>query len=299
MTSFRKSLSMVKPISHFLAVVAHHSVTRAAEELDIAPARISESLKHLEEIWNVRLFRREGRQMKLTNAGQRAFERYHHLIDNLFDAVNEDIDPHRVASVLSVTCPIDIGSDMMPAVIRKFHHVYPDVEVKLFASDQMIDMADSNIDLAIRVGRLQRSHAHNEEEIVKITPFLAATPEIKRGIEEEIFPDGVPFIRLSRLPEMKVLTLPGLAKTIKLKTIASSDNAVAAQQMTYDGLGAGLFSGLPTRPFLEPGKLEKVDELGFEDFYAYASWPGRRLSITGRKFLDLFKLHLIRLLSER
>lgn len=104
MTSFRKSLSMVKPISHFLAVVAHHSVTRAAEELDIAPARISESLKHLEEIWNVRLFRREGRQMKLTNAGQRAFERYHHLIDNLFDAVNEDIDPHRVASVLSVTC---------------------------------------------------------------------------------------------------------------------------------------------------------------------------------------------------
>ncbi|WP_039849544.1 LysR family transcriptional regulator [Grimontia indica] len=294
MTSFKKSLSMIKPISHFLAVVSNQSVTHAGEALGIAPSRISESLKYLEEIWNVQLFHRESRQMKLTNAGQRAYERYHHLVYTLLDTVSEDIDPDAIPSVLSITTPVDIGTHLMPSVISSFNKQYPNVEVKLFASDQVMDMSEADIDLAIRVGKLQGQAESHEDVIMKTRPFLAASPEIIQNIHDGMYPEGAPFIRLLRLPETKEMKLRSTDTMLKLKSVAAADNAIAAQQMAYDGLGATLFTGLPTKPYLEKGRLEKIDHVVMPDIYIFASWPGRRLTQGAKALLDLFKKELKR-----
>lgn len=292
MTSFKKSLSMIKPISHFLAVVSNQSVTAAGDALGVAPSRISESLKHLEQIWNVQLFRRQGRQMKLTHAGQRAYERYYHLVDKLLDTVKEDIDPDAVTSVLSVTTPADIGTHLMPSVIVKFNQQFPNIEVKLFASDQFMDMAETDIDLAIRVGKLRERTVNNEDIIMKTRPFLAASPEIIKKMREDLYPEGVPFIRLLQLRETRKMILSSTNTSLALKTVAASDNAIAAQQMAYDGLGAALFSGLPTKPGLESGKLEKIDYVVMPDIYVYATWPGRRLTAGAKALLGIFKQEL-------
>jgi DNA-binding transcriptional LysR family regulator len=54
----------------FLVVAAEKSVTRAARRLYATPPSISSHIKALEDEWNVKLFRRTGTGMEITEKGR-------------------------------------------------------------------------------------------------------------------------------------------------------------------------------------------------------------------------------------
>ena len=64
-----------RQLQHFLVVARARTLTEAAETLHITQPALSMSIRRLEEILGVSLFRRERRQMILTEAGKALLSR--------------------------------------------------------------------------------------------------------------------------------------------------------------------------------------------------------------------------------
>ena len=71
-----KKLAHLTALRALEAVARHMSFAKAAEELGVTPGAISQQIKLIEDFYDVRLFRREGRRIALTEdaaEGQQAF----------------------------------------------------------------------------------------------------------------------------------------------------------------------------------------------------------------------------------
>ena len=97
------------------AAARHFSYSRAAEELHVTQSAISHQIRHLEQLWNVRLFERQGRRVVLTAAGQalvpvvRDFiERLGAILQELQERINRVFTGQSVAVVCVPNgwCPV-------------------------------------------------------------------------------------------------------------------------------------------------------------------------------------------------
>ena len=68
--------------SALMAVLEQKSFTKAAEQLGLSPARVSELVRSLEERLGVRLVERTTRSVAATPAGNRLLERLRPLLDD-------------------------------------------------------------------------------------------------------------------------------------------------------------------------------------------------------------------------
>jgi DNA-binding transcriptional LysR family regulator len=58
---------------------------------------------------------------------------------------------------LLVTAPILFGKLHVAPIVHAFLAAYPDVRVRLLLSDQLVDLAEAHVDVAVRIGRLADS----------------------------------------------------------------------------------------------------------------------------------------------
>ena len=80
----------------FVAVAQHLSFTRAADALGVSASAASLQIRALEEYLSRRLFRRNGRQVLLTNEGSALLPRVQHALQELERAV-DDVRLERMA----------------------------------------------------------------------------------------------------------------------------------------------------------------------------------------------------------
>ena len=132
----------------FEAAARHENFSRAAEELGMTQAGVSYQMKLLEERLGAPLFFRKGRCMELTDLGRRIAPR----VTDAFTALGEAfaIAWAENASVLAITAPRTFATNWLAGRLGDFHIIRPDLAVRLDVTDQMIDLASSEFDVAIR-----------------------------------------------------------------------------------------------------------------------------------------------------
>jgi LysR family glycine cleavage system transcriptional activator len=147
-----KDLPPLNALRAFEAAGRHLSITRAADELCVTVAAISHQVKTLEEYLEVRLFRRNGNSLFLTDAGQTCLPGLRAgfaELERAVDALRErDL---RGALVLSVA-PVFATKWLIPR-LGAFHAAHPDIDVEISATLGLADFERDGIDAAIRVGR--------------------------------------------------------------------------------------------------------------------------------------------------
>lgn len=99
-----------KHLRYFWMVAKSGSIARASEQLHLTPQSISGQLSELEEALGVKLFRRAGRGLELTDTGQRLLgyaEQIFTLGDELLESLNENALPQSVpsGSASPIRCP--------------------------------------------------------------------------------------------------------------------------------------------------------------------------------------------------
>lgn len=135
----------------FEAAAAHLSFQRAALELSVTPSAISHQVRALEDTLGRPLFRRLTRQLALTPAGQRLF-------DDLcagFDALEAGIDRLRPASpsqAVTFTTNTAFAARWVLPRMAAFRKACPGIELRLHASDTLVDLARGEADIAVRSG---------------------------------------------------------------------------------------------------------------------------------------------------
>ena len=146
-----RRLPPLNALRAFEAAARHLSFTKAAGELSVTPAAVSHQVKALEDYFGIQLFRRLTRALLLTDAGQTALPALRDGFDKLAEA-SERLRAHDARGMLTVSVSPSFAAKWLVPRLDDFRTVHPDIDLRLDASDTIVDLARGEADLSIRYG---------------------------------------------------------------------------------------------------------------------------------------------------
>jgi LysR family transcriptional regulator, glycine cleavage system transcriptional activator len=177
--SLRK-LPALKTLQAFEATARLGSMLHAAEEMNLTPSALSHQIRQLEDTLGVRLFHRVHRRILLTDAGHcyadeisDAFARIEAATRHILRAGKSDILTIHVAPCLAAQW-------LMPRIAR-FSMQHPEIDVRLNASDDLVDPANSQSDLHIRYGVAVQESGTIVESFPEETIVAVCSPKLLEG----------------------------------------------------------------------------------------------------------------------
>src|ERR1700675_2621423 len=143
-------------VEAFLSVPQHRSFRRAAAQLGVTPSAISQAVRALEARIGAVLFIRTTRSVGLTEAGERFLLRAKPAFEELVAAseVARDLG-QRPAGLLRLTVPRAVVPILLEPLIASFCQAYPEVEVEIAASEELVDIAAEGFDAGTRLAQFR------------------------------------------------------------------------------------------------------------------------------------------------
>ena len=163
----------------FEAAGRHVSFARAAEELHVTAAAISQQIKLLEESLGCELFRRGG-QLALTEAALEALP----LITEGFDRLErgaERLRAGRDGGPLVVSLAPSFAARWLIPRLQRFEAAHPEVELRLSATTRLVSFGAEGVDVAIRYGGGRYPGLHAERLRAEFLVAVAA-PAAAEGL---------------------------------------------------------------------------------------------------------------------
>lgn len=149
-----RKLPPLSALRAFEAAARHLSMKRAADELSVTATAVSHQIRRLEEALGVTLFERQVRALRLSEAGQRLYP----VLNTGFDAFAQAIDAIRVPDTrptrqrVTLTAPLGLAARWLVPRLGEFAAQHPQVDLRIHASDTVVDLHGGSADLAVRYG---------------------------------------------------------------------------------------------------------------------------------------------------
>lgn len=141
-------------VEAFLSVAQHRSFRRAATELGVTPSAVSQAIRALEARLGAALFIRTTRSVGLTEAGERFLARARPAFEELIAASGAARElGQRPAGLLRLTVPRSVVPILLEPLVASFCRAFPEIEVELAASEELVDLAAEGFDAGIRLGQ--------------------------------------------------------------------------------------------------------------------------------------------------
>ena len=233
-------------LRYFLAVAKHENFSRAASELYIAQPSLSKSMAALEAELGLPLFERNGKRIRLSEAGRILQEKLYPVI-GIIDSLKRDLHMQAGLSKSTIVLNVLAASYFIPDILMKFRTSYPLVDFHLMQSER-----DVKSDLCI---------CATLPDTVLENSILVLSEEIKLAVPV----DSPLALRNSvGLRELKEQSFIALTKTKALRTITDHFFELAGYEprvefvsdspnMTRDLVRAGL--GVAMWPEITWGKI--------------------------------------------
>jgi DNA-binding transcriptional LysR family regulator len=138
----------------FYEVAQAQNFTRAGAKLGVNQSSVSRQISALERELKVPLFHRHARGLILTEHGDELFRAARDIRQRL-DATHHRLTEtsERPAGSLKVTATIGIAGIWLAQRIREFLDLYPEVRIELILTNDELDLAMREADVAIRLRR--------------------------------------------------------------------------------------------------------------------------------------------------
>lgn len=144
-----KKLPPLTSLHAFAAISKHMSIKLAAEELLLTPTAISHRLKTLEDQLGVQLFHRLTRSLKLTSEGEVLSPFVLKAFEQLSEGITQ-LGMDEIEGELVVTTTRSFAWSWLSPRLPKFSQLYPQLDVKVIASDSVLDFNRYSVDISIR-----------------------------------------------------------------------------------------------------------------------------------------------------
>jgi len=274
------------------------SYTAAARSLSISPSAVSKAVQRLEQLLGVSLFTRTTRSLTLTPEGRDLHERALRLLSDAEEIEQVAIRARAAPSgTLRIAVPLPIGVHLIAPALPAFRNRYPNVMVDLRVNDQITDLVEQGIDLAVRIGELADSRLLSRRLApYRLCAFAApsylathGTPLHPKELEEHDTVNlryqstGQTYRWLFRIGSRDIEIVP--ASAIMVDASEALVSAVAA------GGGIGMLATFIAAPYVARGELVPVlPEFAVERNNITALWPeSRRANPAVRAFLNLLQ----------
>ncbi|HFZ1005679.1 TPA: LysR substrate-binding domain-containing protein [Klebsiella aerogenes] len=151
-------MDKLRGMETFVAVVECGSFTGAAARLEISAVMVGKYIALLEGQLGTRMLERNTRRQSLTDAGRVYFDEARRVLEQVANA-ERSVERLRLApaGTLRVSAPVSFGASIIAPLTASFLQAWPEVRVELDLTNRMVDLVDEGIDLAIRIGDIQRT----------------------------------------------------------------------------------------------------------------------------------------------
>src|SRR5271167_757845 len=138
-------------VEAFLRVAEHRNFRRAAVELGVTPSAISQAVRVLEARVGAALFIRTTRSVGLTEAGERFLSRAKPAFKELIAASEAARElGQRPTGLLRLSVPPAVVPILLEPLIASFCQAYPEIELEIAASEELVELATEGFDAGIR-----------------------------------------------------------------------------------------------------------------------------------------------------
>jgi LysR family transcriptional regulator, glycine cleavage system transcriptional activator len=135
-------------IRGFVAVGRRMSITQAAGDLCVTQSAMSKQVRALEDLLALKLLHRGYRSVRFTDEGERLFRSANAAVQQLQDALEAFAGGGR--RPVTITASIGTTSLWLLPRLGEFQRRHPEVDVRVAASNNVLNLATEQIDLAIR-----------------------------------------------------------------------------------------------------------------------------------------------------
>ncbi len=163
----------------FAALVEEGSVQKAGNALNVSHAAISQQLRQLEERLGIALVDRSGRQLVLTENGERLGRA---LMDGFSEMarVIQDITGEGDQRPLQVSLTPTFAANWLMPRLADFTRSQPDVDILLNPTPQLVALQPGGVELAIRYGKGTWSGMESHL-LFKAPMVVVASPDLVGG----------------------------------------------------------------------------------------------------------------------
>ncbi len=150
----KKRLPPLQSLLAFEATARLGVLSRAADELALTQSAISHQIQNLEDWVGQPLFRRIGRGVQLTAAGELFSKTVDSTLKVLWDG-RERIEPYRNMDSVLLVCPPDFAAGWILPRLPMLKQMYPKLELWLITQDDLKDIDGIDVDLIITNASLE------------------------------------------------------------------------------------------------------------------------------------------------
>jgi LysR family transcriptional regulator, glycine cleavage system transcriptional activator len=260
----------------FEAAARLQSFSKAAVELNVTPAAVSHQIHALEEDLGIGLFERRNRAVELTASARVLLPGLTEAFAGIQNSVRR-LRAHNDTGTLNVTASPSFAGKWLVQRLHRFQERNPDIDVRISATDTMVDLTRADFDIAIRYGT-GRYPGLEAEFLLKNEVFPACSPQLLR--------DGPPLETPADLKNHALLhdqqvdrdpLAPTWAMWLKA---AGVDAAPAAHGLTFStnvlaleaaiaGHGVTLAYSTTAAADIAAGRLVRLFSLSLPDTFAY------------------------------
>ncbi|WP_087019028.1 LysR substrate-binding domain-containing protein [Thaumasiovibrio subtropicus] len=144
-------LRYLSGLRYFEVAARLKSYSKAAEELFVSQAAVSQKIRQLEEALGCKLFLRQGREMLLTEKGSTLYKQISHGFEHIISGLNQ-ISSEPIDGVLTVSVPPSFAARWLMPRLWKFSMHFPNIPIKIMTSCADLALRHSGIDVAIWQG---------------------------------------------------------------------------------------------------------------------------------------------------
>ena len=260
----------------FEAAARLQSFTKAADELAVTPAAISHQIHALEADLGVSLFHRKNRQVELTASARLLLPGLTDAFAGIQTAVRR-LRAHNDTGTLTVTASPSIAAKWLVLRLHRFQAEWPDIDVRISTSDEIVDLSRGDFDLAIRYGT-GRYPGLEVELLMRNEVFPACSPRLLEAGPPLRTPEA---LRHHALIHDQAVDRDPLAPTWAMWLKAAGVTAApAAPGLTFSvgymaldaaiaGHGVVLAYSTIAAADLAAGRLVRLFSLALPDLFAY------------------------------
>lgn len=287
----------LQPMRIFVSVVQNGSLSSAGRQLGLSPASVSRHISALEESLGCRLVNRSSRKLTLTEAGELYYGKVEQILHQIAEA-NDSVSQLQTAArgTLRVHTRMLVGHLIVVPALPEFMERNPDVKIDLLMSNNAVDLVERNIDVDIRIGKLNDSslvarRLSPAERVLCASPAYLASRGAVQSPDDLAAHNCLTYRINVGQTVWRFLDEAGVLKEVPVAGSLQSDNGLALLNATLAGVGVALMPDWAVREHLAAGRLKRllpqfrISHIEFDNG-VYAVYQRSHMAAKVRAFID-------------
>lgn len=255
------SFEQLKSMVVFAQVVEQGSFSAAAKQLGMTRAVVSYHVKRLEQQLNMKLLNRSTRTHAVTEAGKVYYDSCRIIAEQALLAQQRiENFKNEPEGALKITCPVNLGLQVIVPALSQFRRLYPKITIDIQLTDEIVNILQEGIDLAIRGAPLPDSGLQ-ARYLSRQSTFLCGSPRYFQQQGKPTLPtdlDKHEWIIYSPGANKLELSKGSRSYSVNVEGPLSTNNAAARTVLVEAGHGLGRIPEYDALPRLKTGTLEQV-----------------------------------------